>query len=66
MTAYDKNTTDYSGWVENNDGTWSYLIRMHNNRYFLSHTKITKQLAFKCILQGDRKGIINDKREILK
>lgn len=48
---------DRSGWVENSDGTYSYLIRMYGNKYVRSKQTVTKREAFKYILQGDKKGI---------
>lgn len=47
------------GWVENEDGTWSYLIRMHGNKHIRSHKTVSKQEAFKYILMGDKKGAVN-------
>lgn len=44
------------GWVENEDGTWSYLIRKHGNKYFRSRKTVSKKEAFKYILMGDKKG----------
>jgi hypothetical protein len=44
------------GWVENEDGTWSYLIRKAGNEYFRSQQTVSKKEAFKYILMGDKKG----------
>jgi hypothetical protein len=56
-------TADHGGWIENEDGTWSYLIRRHGNKYFRSHKTVSKQEAFKYILMGDEKGTDNGEQE---
>lgn len=55
----EKQRKPRGGWVENEDGRWSYLIRMHGDTYFRSKHTVTKQEAFKYILMGDKKGIEN-------
>lgn len=47
---------DRTGWVKNDDGTYSYLIRIVGDNYLRSQQTLTKKEYFKVILQGDKKG----------
>ena len=51
-----KHKGDRTGWVKNNEDSYSYLIRIFGDTYVLSKKTVTEKEYFKYILQGDRRG----------
>ena len=47
---------DRTGWVKNNEDSYSYLIRIFGDTFVLSKKTVTEKEYFKYILQGDRRG----------